>query len=110
VSNRERSKDLLNASQMQKELIKANSHNGNVTKYQNGKPYSLLLLEKTLERVVNWCWFTGIFIKYYDLRCRILRALKVFCCIIYCVPVIVTSQLKVVRLPVFDAAVNVNVA
>jgi hypothetical protein len=26
------------------------------------------------------------------------------------VPVSVTSQLKVVRLPVFDAAVNVNVA
>lgn len=29
---------------------------------------------------------------------------------VYWVPVIVTSQLKVVRLPVFAAAVNVNVA
>ena len=34
------------------------------------------------------------------------------CCVkvIYCVPVSVTSQLKVVRLPVFDAAVKVSVA
>ena len=30
--------------------------------------------------------------------------------IVYCVPVSVTLQLKVVRLPVFDAAVNVSVA
>ena len=30
--------------------------------------------------------------------------------VVYCVPVSVTSQLKVVRLPVFDAAVNVSVA
>jgi hypothetical protein len=31
-------------------------------------------------------------------------------CVVYCVPVIVTEQLKVVRLPVFDAAVRVSVA
>lgn len=30
--------------------------------------------------------------------------------VVYCVPVSVTEQLKVVRLPVFDAAVNVSVA
>src|SRR5665647_1899619 len=33
-----------------------------------------------------------------------------FCLIVYCVPVSVTSQLNVVMLPVFAAAVNVNVA
>ena len=36
--------------------------------------------------------------------------LNVFCNLVYCVPVSVTSQLKFVRLPVFDAAVNVSVA
>jgi hypothetical protein len=30
--------------------------------------------------------------------------------VVYCVPVSVTEQLKVVRVPVFDAAVNDNVA
>ena len=34
----------------------------------------------------------------------------VSCLVVYCVPVSVTSQLNVVRLPVFDAAVNVSVA
>ena len=38
------------------------------------------------------------------------HALKDFCCVVYCVPVSVTLQLKVVRLPVFDAAVKVSVA
>ena len=33
-----------------------------------------------------------------------------FCCMAYWVPVNVTLQLKVVRLPVFAAAVNVSVA
>ena len=30
--------------------------------------------------------------------------------VVYCVPVSVTSQVKVVRVPVFDAAVSVRVA
>ncbi len=33
-----------------------------------------------------------------------------YCLVAYWVPVRVTSQLKVVRLPVFEAAVNVSVA
>ena len=49
------------------------------------------------------------FIKYCDFAAKYFPS-EMFCWFVYWVPVSVTSQLNVVRVPVFDAAVKVSVA